>query len=155
MELIRHRITARTLLQADSGRFLLLFTHWDPRSGLEPRWVCPGGGVETGESLELAASRELAEETGLLVEPGQFAQKVAEIAFEQIWVDERYETGLAHIFHLRIQNEFDVDRSMWTQDEHRDILAERWWDPMELNASGERVGPPGLIELMIELGSGN
>jgi mutator protein MutT len=48
------------------GKVLLI------RRGKEPlygRWVVPGGTVELGESLEQALVREVAEETGLRVEP--------------------------------------------------------------------------------------
>jgi 8-oxo-dGTP diphosphatase len=44
------------------------------RRGKEPlrgRWVVPGGTVELGESLEQALVREMEEETGLRVEPGE------------------------------------------------------------------------------------
>ena len=152
MALIRHRETARTLLQADSGRFLLLFSLWSPESGLEPRWMSPGGGIEPSESLAEAASRELLEETGLAVEPDALGPKVSEIAFNQPWKSGDYETGIAHFFKFRISQEFIVDRSMWTDEERRDILDVRWWLPEELKASGETVGPPGLIELLVELG---
>ena len=152
MALIRHRETARILLQADSGRFLLLFSLWSPESALEPRWMSPGGGIEPSESLAEAASRELLEETGLAVPTDALGAKVAEIEFNQPWKSGDYETGIAHFFKYRISEEFVVDRSMWTDEERRDILDVRWWLPEELKASGETVGPPGLIDLLVELG---
>jgi len=152
MALIRHRETARVLLQADSGRFLLLYSLWSPESALEPRWMSPGGGIEPPEGLAQAASRELFEETGLLVDPEAFGPKVSEIEFNQPWKSDNYETGIAHFFKLRIATEFEVDRSMWTDEEHRDILDVRWWLPEDLKASGETVGPPGLEDLLVELG---
>jgi 8-oxo-dGTP pyrophosphatase MutT (NUDIX family) len=151
MALVRHRETARVLLQANSGAFLLLFTHWDPRSGLKPRWVTPGGGIEANEDPALAAIRELAEETGLVLPLDSLNKPIAELSFEQYWTAGDHETGLAHIFYHRISNEFAVDRSSWTAEEHRDILAERWWTVSALVASGEPVGPPGLLDLMVEL----
>ena len=152
MALIRHRETARTLLQADSGRFLLLFSLWSPESALEPRWMSPGGGIEPSESLAEAASRELLEETGLAVPTDALGPKVAEIEFNQPWKSGDYETGIAHFFKYRISEEFVVDRSMWTDEERRDILDVRWWLPEELKGSGETVGPPGLADLLVELG---
>jgi 8-oxo-dGTP pyrophosphatase MutT (NUDIX family) len=150
--LIRHRETARVLLQADSGRFLLMFSLWSPESALEPRWVSPGGGLEGSEPLNVAASRELLEETGLLVNPELLGAKIASVEFTQAWPSGDHETGIAHFFKFRISEEFDVDRSMWTPEEHRDILDVRWWNPSDLKESGERVGPPGLIDLLVELG---
>ena len=152
MGLIRHRETARILLQADSGRFLLMFSLWSPESALEPRWVSPGGGLEGSEPLNVAASRELLEETGLLVNPELLGAKIASVEFTQAWPSGDHETGIAHFFKFRISEEFDVDRSMWTPEEHRDILDVRWWNPSDLKESGERVGPPGLIDLLVELG---
>ena len=152
MGLIRHRETARILLQADSGRFLLMFSLWSPESALEPRWVSPGGGLEGFEPLEVAASRELLEETGLRVNPDLLGPKIASIEFNQPWPSGDFETGVAHFFKFQVADEFEVDRSMWTPEEHRDILDVRWWESEDLKDSGERVGPPGLIELLVELG---
>jgi 8-oxo-dGTP diphosphatase len=53
------------------GRILLAL--WDMRATLPdfaPRWTLPGGGVELGESIEGAAVREVAEETGYAVRLG-------------------------------------------------------------------------------------
>jgi 8-oxo-dGTP pyrophosphatase MutT (NUDIX family) len=150
--LIRHRETARILLQADSGRFLLMFSLWSPESALEPRWVSPGGGLEGSEPLEVAASRELLEETGLRINPDLLGTQISSLEFNQPWPSGDFETGIAHFFKFRIADEFEVDRSMWTPEEHRDILDVRWWHPSELKESGERVGPPGLIQLLVEQG---
>ncbi len=152
MVLIRHRETARIALRADSGRFLLMLTHWSPESGLEPRWVTPGGGIEPNEHQSVAAARELLEETGLLVVPAALGAKIAEIDFRQNWRSGDFETGKAHIFGLRVRDEFEICRSMWTADERRDIVEVRWWSPAELIDSGVPVGPPGLATLLVELG---
>ncbi|MDA3147065.1 NUDIX hydrolase [Leucobacter sp. UCMA 4100] len=41
----------------------ILLTHW--RRGRMSGWTLPGGGIESGESPEAAAKREVKEETGL------------------------------------------------------------------------------------------
>ena len=48
------------------GRVLLVLRGHEPLKG---QWSIPGGLVEVGERLEKAVSRELKEETGLVVEP--------------------------------------------------------------------------------------
>lgn len=50
------------------GRVLLIRRGKEPLRG---RWVVPGGTVELGETLEQALVREMDEETGLLVAPGE------------------------------------------------------------------------------------
>jgi ADP-ribose pyrophosphatase YjhB (NUDIX family) len=55
-------VVAVGVLLLDGDRVLLVQRARPPLPG---RWTVPGGGVELGETLEEAALRELAEETGL------------------------------------------------------------------------------------------
>ncbi len=58
------RPTARVLLFDADDRLLLFLTRWHHLVDRVPRWMSPGGGIEPGESEEVAARRELLEETG-------------------------------------------------------------------------------------------
>lgn len=51
----------------EAGRLLLVLRARPPAVG---RWSLPGGHVETGETTEQAVAREVAEETGLVVDVG-------------------------------------------------------------------------------------
>lgn len=55
------------------GRLLLIRRAHDPGRGL---WSVPGGRVEAGESDVEALVREMAEETGLVVQPGELVGRV-------------------------------------------------------------------------------
>jgi 8-oxo-dGTP diphosphatase len=57
----------------DRGRLLLVRRANDPGRG---RWSLPGGRVEPGEDDAAALVREMAEETGLLVQPGALVGRV-------------------------------------------------------------------------------
>ena len=57
----------------DAGRLLLVLRGRPPGEGL---WSLPGGRVEPGESDATALARELLEETGLRVAPGDLAGTV-------------------------------------------------------------------------------
>jgi 8-oxo-dGTP diphosphatase len=57
----------------DGGRLLLVRRANEPGRGL---WSLPGGRVEEGEDDAAALVREMAEETGLVVEPGPLVGRV-------------------------------------------------------------------------------
>jgi len=61
------RLAVRAVV-LDQGRVLLVNAYPGEESDL---WCAPGGGVERGRSLADNLRREVAEETGLAVEPGR------------------------------------------------------------------------------------
>lgn len=145
---VKHRETARIFVQNSLGDLLLLNTHWDPGTGLPPRWLTPGGGVDPGESILAAAVRELWEETGHVVQPEALGELELSLPFKMVWTNGQYETGIAHFYRLTVSDDFQIDKANWTKDEHRDVVEWRWWSIPALIASGERVGPPGLLEYL-------
>jgi 8-oxo-dGTP diphosphatase len=61
------------------GRLLLVRRANEPGRGL---WSLPGGRVEEGEDDAAALVREMAEETGLVVEPGPLVGRVRRGAYD-------------------------------------------------------------------------
>ncbi|WP_391205121.1 NUDIX hydrolase [Psychrobacillus sp. L4] len=60
----KHIIAVSAYVTNDNEEVLLVKTHW--RSDT---WEAPGGQVEVGEPLDKAVSREILEETGIVVRP--------------------------------------------------------------------------------------
>jgi 8-oxo-dGTP pyrophosphatase MutT (NUDIX family) len=144
----QHRETARVILCKPNSEIFLLKTHFDPEVGLPPRWITPGGGIDEGESVIQAAMRELAEETGLEVSPEALGELIWVTEGRWDWADgQNHHTFVDHFYLLQIQD-FALDISGWTADEHRDVLEHRWWRLDDLKQSGESVSPPGLVDFL-------
>jgi 8-oxo-dGTP pyrophosphatase MutT (NUDIX family) len=136
------------LLTDRSGAILLLKTHFDPEVGLPPRWITPGGGIDEGETALEAAVRELWEETGLRVTENQLGGQIWRTEGRWDWGDGiNHHTFADNFFELQVDR-FELDKSGWTNDEHRDVLEIRWWTLPELIETAESVAPPGLVEFL-------
>lgn len=155
------RRTARIVLADDDGR-VLLFRFVDPDSDVPGGvwWGTPGGGVDEGESLPQAASRELFEETGLRVPPDGFDRVIArsEGPTRYRGVAEWYEH---HFYFHRIgpgagatAGVFELDDSGWEEAERATMVEHRWWSAAELAATTEIVYPPGLARVLPDLLAG-
>lgn len=144
-----HRETARILLRKQSGEIFLLLTHFDPEVGLPPRWITPGGGIDAGETVLQAAVRELHEETGLTVTEDELGEPIGKLEGKWVWADGKtWHTYGDTFFELVIDN-FELNDSNWTVDEHRDVLEYRWWKLTELQSTEELIGPHGLVQFIV------
>lgn len=56
-------IVSKVIIKSDQGNILIL------KSNYKKTWQFPGGGVDSGESPEAGAVREVEEETGLTIKP--------------------------------------------------------------------------------------
>jgi 8-oxo-dGTP pyrophosphatase MutT (NUDIX family) len=111
-------------------------------------WFTPGGGVQPGEKPAEAAARELGEETGIQVTPGDLT-----------WV--AYTTGHANLgwanglfrddFFLHRLVAEQVDIAGLTDFERTHYAGHHWWAQAELAASDETIYPLGLATLMADL----
>ena len=151
-EHMKHRETARIILRNSDGLFLLMHTHFESHTGLPPRWITPGGGIDEGETPLIAAVRELREETGLVVEAAELGELVESLPGYWDWPDgQRFHSYVDHFFQLTV-NDFELDTSGWTESEHHDVIDMRWWSIAELRDENPVVGPPALIDLLERLG---
>jgi len=142
------RSAVRLVVIEPDGR-VLLFRIREPRHPEQGTvWELPGGGIDPGESYVQAAVRELVEETGLVVDPGDVG--------DPSW---RRRVTFKHAGVRRVQDEVVVavrlrDRApvvkegQQSPDELDTYLGARWWTVAEVEASRERFFPGRLPSLL-------
>jgi 8-oxo-dGTP pyrophosphatase MutT (NUDIX family) len=143
--MVIERRASRALLIA--GRSVLLIKGRDPAQPERGTWwLTPGGGIEDGESLEVAVTREILEETGLVVAPDRVgavvATRVAHFEF-----DARMFRQHESFFALLVAP-FTPTALGWDDLERRELITHRWWTLDELIATNEVVYPSELAQLM-------
>ena len=153
---MRIRPTAR-LVVLNHDRRVLLFKVQDERPlhknqpGLVNYWCTPGGGVDSGETYEQAAVRELLEETGIVCpELGPWlwtGRKILLFPDEDVEFQER--------FFLVDAGRCSVETGGHT-DYERLVLAEhRWWSLAEMRKTSETFIPRGLPDLIAPIIAGD
>jgi len=140
------RNTARVLLIDPDGR-VLLFHDSDPGLRGPPRfWITPGGGLDPGETVEQGALREVAEETGLILEPSDLRGPIGHRIVVHGYSDKVVEQGETY-FAVRVAG-FEVDIAGHTNDEQTTFVGHRWWTADELRTTDAIVWPTSLLELI-------
>ena len=133
----------------DPGDRLLLFEFRG--SGGSTFWLTPGGGIHRGESVEAAAVRELAEETGYSVTEAGLGPVVATRA--GLWrsaYSGRLVFGADTFFLIRVSGA--AVSADGHEDHEREIIAgHRWWSTAELHKAAEDIRPPGIADLVASL----
>ena len=140
------RYGARVLLLDGEGRLLLVRGH-DPHQPERSFWFTPGGGIEGGESPREAAVRELAEETGYVLEPHELAGPVWRRTAVFDFASRPY-TQHEEIFVGRLA---DAERrprgeAAFTEDEHEALDEFAWLSNADVAGERREVFPNVLRE---------
>lgn len=149
------RASARAIVLSPDDHVLLFQVRLedvlDPREpDVRDIWICPGGGLEKGESFDDGLRRELREELGL-ADP----QIGPWVGTRDVMLDVRGqdERSLERYFVVRARPD-EISLEQMAPKERDTIRAIRWWAADELATHGETVRPASLIEFVPELIAG-
>jgi 8-oxo-dGTP pyrophosphatase MutT (NUDIX family) len=147
MSVVERDVVRAVLL--DAAECVLLFRTRDPTyPELGTWWELPGGGLDPGETYREAIVREVAEETGIVIHPGQVGAPT--------W---RRRSTFRYRGERRVNNEVivavrlavlapPIDGAGRVGFEAEDYFDFRWVPVPEVIASGDRFYPGRLPELL-------
>ncbi|PWN02739.1 NUDIX hydrolase [Nocardioides silvaticus] len=139
------RLAARVLPVSPQGRVLLLHEQ-NPAAPGVLYWGSVGGAVDPGESLTEAATRELFEETGIVIVPDELVGPVLRAEQPFTW-DGRDYVNDAHFFALPLEETVEVTFDNLVEAETGNMLGSAWWTPDGLAADGTAASAE-LIDAM-------
>jgi 8-oxo-dGTP pyrophosphatase MutT (NUDIX family) len=138
------RVCAKVLL-VDAQDRVLLFCGIDRTPPEDPpTWFPVGGALEEGETLEAAAIRETAEETGHLI--SELGPVVATRRFE--WRFEGTTFAQNDTYFLVRTSGFSPTNERWTDVEKATVVGHHWWTLDELRETDQVVYPQDLAQLL-------
>lgn len=138
---------AARVIAVDAADRVLLLRGFDVDTPSRTWWFTPGGGLAPGETERAAAARELFEETGLRVGPGDLVGPVAERRAYFPYFGRRCRQD-EELFFAQIGAVSEVSTAGWTAVERASVSELRWWSLTDLVGTGDTVYPPALRELL-------
>lgn len=142
-----HRSRNGARVVVTDGSHVLLMADTDPGIPGSQWWVTPGGGVDAGETPRQAAVRELAEETGLLVDAGQLLGPVAVRDVVHGYSDQVLHQHES--FFVLFTARFEVDTAGQTEGEQLTIAGHGWHPIESLDDEPAPVWPSGIARLIM------
>jgi len=138
------RVGARVLLLDHQDRILLMHAR-DPDDPDHHWWELPGGGLDDGESLEQAAVREVAEETGIQLDQLGPCLWIRESRFRY---RNRNHHRIDHVFLARTGAPSATTSTKPSDNEKLGLIEHSWFTTHELHQCTDKLLPAQLPTLL-------
>lgn len=123
--MVQKMVAVGAVIRDGEGRILLV-KHVKERGGFwQGKWICPGGGLELGETIEEGIAREVMEETNLeirlttpLIPFDRVVKEAGETKLHVIYID-----YLADLVGGELRPASDVGQAVWVR---RDEIPMMW-----------------------------
>lgn len=136
------------MLLLDRNDQILLIHARDPDQPDHHWWELPGGGADPGESLAQTARRELAEETGIVLNHIGPHLWDREIRFHYRG---RQHYRRESVYLARLTDTTATLRPKHTANEKAGLIEHRWWPQPDLAACRDKLLPPNLPALLADV----
>jgi ADP-ribose pyrophosphatase YjhB (NUDIX family) len=128
-------VAVGAVIEDAEGRILLVKHVPRPNDFWAAKWICPGGGLEIGESIEEGIKREVKEETHLKI-----TLKEPLVPFERMIKNDKGESKLEkHVIYIdytakvaggELEPDSDVGEAIWVRKEDIHQQKAKIWDEL-------------------------
>lgn len=141
----RFRHASRVVIT--DGESVLMLADTDPGLPGTRWWVTPGGGIDPGETPQEAAVREVAEETGLVIDADRLLGPMAVRTVVHGYSDQVL-SQTETFFLVLVEGPFEVSPAGLTADEQITLDGWTWLPLASLGRTPDPVWPANLAELV-------
>ncbi|WP_439382163.1 NUDIX hydrolase [Amycolatopsis lexingtonensis] len=138
------RVGARVLLLNRDNEVLLIHAR-DPDNPDHHWWELPGGGQDPGEKLEDTARREIAEETGLVLD--EIGRKLWTRESRFTYRDREHHR-LDHVYLARTDDTTQRTAVRHSANERVGLIERRWWSAAAIATCRDKLLPAELPDLL-------
>ena len=142
------RKSSRAIILNSQNKIFLFQYNFDYFAGGNVVWITPGGGLEEGETFDMALIRELYEELGIVINKNfkQIYYRHPVYCLkngEKAQCEERF-----YLIHLDIE-EFTFHN--WTESEQERMKRGKWWSVDEIMQSGDEFFTSEIVDMLNNL----
>lgn len=145
------RMSSRAIILNKNNEIFLFQYNFDYFANGNVVWITPGGGLEDGESFEMALKREVFEELGI-----QLNQCYKQIYYRNpIYYLKNGEIAQCEErFYLVYLDREEFSYNNWTESERKRMLYGKWWSIDKIQQSGDEFFSSDLINILEKLSNG-